>query len=201
LSGGGNRDVHDDHLPVFRSDAFRRLPYEVRGFIILVNEGIKPAADFEVDEQQRGDLEALLRLLAISFEGSEIEGRQGSKTKYFISKSKFRAKRLARLDKVFSKGWSDEDGILTSEAGGLYGIPSCCLSSYLLRTHGGTKSKSSVEPGDNPLQHPDEFRYLFYIPCSAGCLESKELGWQIRQALERLDSAAATRWREGKLAT
>ncbi len=190
----------DGHFPVFRSDAFRRLPYEVRGFIILVHEGIKPAADFEVDEQQQGDLTALLRLLAISYEAGEKEGRQDSRTKYFISKSKFRAKRLERLDKVFSKGWTDENGILTSEAGGLYGIPSCCVSGFLQKTRGDTKSRPSTEPGDNPLQHPDEFRYLFYVPCSAGCLESKEIGWKIRQALEKLDPAAAIRWREGKLA-
>lgn len=194
-------DAKDSHFPVFRSDAFRRLPYEAKGLIILVHEEVKPAADFEVDEQQRADVEALLRMLAISYEKSEREGEQNSGTKFFISKSKFRAKRLARLDRIFRKGWVDENGILSSEVGDLYGIPSCCANGYLQRREDDEKSRSSAEPGLNPLQLPNEFRYLFYVPCSAGCLESKELGWRIRQALERLDPETATHWREGKHAS
>jgi len=104
---------------------------------------------------------------------------------------------LARLDKIFRKGWVDENGILTSEAGGLYGIPSCCVNAYLQRVSEERKPRLPIESRDNPLQHPDEFRYLFYSPCSAGCLESKELGWKIRQALERLDPVTATHWKEG----
>ena len=201
MSDNNHANNNEDHFPVFRSDAFRRLTFEARGFIICVHEGIKPAADFEVEEHLRGTVEALLRLLAISYEKSEHGGGQSPGTKFFISKSKFRAKRLAKLDQVFSKGWIDENGMLTSEAGGLYGIPSCCVNRYLQKSGESNKSSLSVEHRDNPLQYPDEFRYLFYAPCSAGCLESKELGWKIRQALERLDPETASRWREGKFAS
>jgi len=193
ISGSSN----NNHFVVFRSDAFRRLSHEARGLIILVHEGTKPAADFVADTKSLSDVEALLRLLAISYEKTEFEEGHSSGTKFYISRSKFKAKRLARIDKILSKGWVDESGILSSEEGELYGIPACCVRAYLKRRMEENNSKSSVGPKDNPLQHPDEFRYLFYVPCSAGCLESKEIGWKIRQTLERLDPDTATRWRGG----
>ena len=185
----------DDHFPVFRSDAFRRLPYEARGFIILVHEGVLPVANFRADEDLQSEVKVLLGMLGISYEKSEYNEEHGSGATFFISKSKFKAKRLARLDWVFSKGWVDESGILSSEAGTLYGIPPCCMKSYLQMSKDKEASKSA-SASQYYHDYPKEFRYLFYVPCSEGCIESIKLGREIKLVLERLDPDASAKWKE-----
>jgi hypothetical protein len=181
------RKLPEDHLSIFRWEAFRRLPYDARGFIILVHEGVKPAANFEVEEELEGSVVALLRLLRISCARGAHDRGHVKGVSFFIARGWLRARRMKKLDSRFSK-LKAEDAFFY-EAGRICGVPTCCVRSFV-------QARRDQHPRSAGGRCPDEFRYLYYTPCSESCSESEELGRRIGIVLEGLDPGAAAKWRE-----
>ncbi|MGD0477795.1 MAG: hypothetical protein ABSB29_06490 [Nitrososphaerales archaeon] len=170
---------------IFCSSRFRRLPLEARVYTILVASKLKPAADFEVGEELAGDLERILRRLKIRYEKGEYDEEHGRDAMYYISRSVLRARRLKVLDGESTRGF---DSALVSEIGKLYGVPECCIRHFI-------RSSRDSSPGQIiPRDAPAEYGYLFHLPCSKKCAESRSLGRAIRETLKRFEPITAFEW-------
>lgn len=151
-------------------------------YILLVQSGIKPAADVEVGPEDEEWFGSYLPRLKIRLRKSEIDEEHGSGVTFYFSKDASKAEALKALDEEVRRSTPGER--LFEEMGSLYGIPGCCVHRFAGRVGASL-----------PRVHPEELDYVYHVPCKADCRESLKLGRRIRAALERRDPETLVAWR------
>ncbi len=178
---------------MYESKEWKSLSLIARAELIPVIEDVRPGAFLTISKEFKLDLEHCLEESEVLF---NIRDYNSGNSRYLVSRNK------EMLDDVFAYWNSVYDSntdCLKYEyhnlMGNFFGYPQCCIDYFVdACSRGGMpgsewdgKAAVSYKKGN----YNDIFNYVFHIPCRVNCKETRIVGENLKDVLEKYDFEAA----------
>ncbi|MBU4501867.1 MAG: hypothetical protein KKA79_04690 [Nanoarchaeota archaeon] len=178
---------------MYESKEWKSLSLIARAELIPVIEDVRPGAFLTISKEFKPNLEQCIQESEILY---HVEDYSSGNSRYLVSKNK------EMLNDTFSYWKSVYDS--NSECldykyhnlmGNFFGYPQCCIDYFVDAFSCGRmpgrdwngRAAVSFKKGT----YNDVFNYVFHLPCRVNCKETRILGENLKDVLEKYDMEAA----------